>query len=132
MSVDPQMAETGEAYGYAGADPVNAGDPSGEQVRTPLPFGRPNTPQAQPAQPPPANGVASILIPGYFYDMQYNIHYITPGAIVNVNGTGIGTPGAIYAPSINQFHVGAGRIVMNGVDLVIPAHGYSPATARWR
>jgi RHS repeat-associated protein len=128
MSVDPQVAETGEAYGYAGADPVNAGDPSGEQVSTPLPTARPNNPQPQPAQPPPANGVASILIPGYFYDAQYDIHYTTPGAIVNVNGTGIGTPGSIYAPSLRQFHVGAGRIVMNGVDLIIPAHGYSPVT----
>lgn len=29
MSVDPLVAETGEAYGYAGQNPVNAGDPTG-------------------------------------------------------------------------------------------------------
>jgi RHS repeat-associated protein len=31
MSVDPIVAQTGEAYGYAGQDPVNGGDPSGTQ-----------------------------------------------------------------------------------------------------
>jgi len=30
LSVDPIVEETGEAYGYAGGDPVNRGDPSGE------------------------------------------------------------------------------------------------------
>ncbi len=29
MSVDPLVASTGEAYGYAGEDPVNGGDPGG-------------------------------------------------------------------------------------------------------
>jgi RHS repeat-associated protein len=29
MSVDPIMSQTGETYGYAGENPVNAGDPSG-------------------------------------------------------------------------------------------------------
>ncbi len=29
MSVDPLMGATGETYGYAGEDPVNAGDPGG-------------------------------------------------------------------------------------------------------
>ncbi len=29
MSVDPLAAKTGETYGYAGANPINAGDPSG-------------------------------------------------------------------------------------------------------
>jgi RHS repeat-associated protein len=48
MSVDPLVAETGEPYSYAGDDPVNAGDPSGEQVR--LPFRPPG------AQPPASNG----------------------------------------------------------------------------
>jgi RHS repeat-associated protein len=31
LSVDPLLAQTGEAYGYAGGDPVNRGDPSGMQ-----------------------------------------------------------------------------------------------------
>ncbi|MGN6274843.1 MAG: RHS repeat-associated core domain-containing protein, partial [Solirubrobacterales bacterium] len=35
MSVDPLVAKTGETYGYAGADPVNAGDPGGMQIGTP-------------------------------------------------------------------------------------------------
>jgi len=48
VSVDPLVAETREAYSYAGDDPVNAGDPSGEQVRT-----RRRPPGAQ---PPASNG----------------------------------------------------------------------------
>jgi RHS repeat-associated protein len=32
MSVDPRAAETGETYGYAGGNPVNAGDPSGDET----------------------------------------------------------------------------------------------------
>ncbi|HEX6752399.1 MAG TPA: RHS repeat-associated core domain-containing protein [Solirubrobacterales bacterium] len=32
MSVDPLLAQTGEAYAYAGDDPVNRGDPSGLEV----------------------------------------------------------------------------------------------------
>lgn len=35
MSVDPAMSMTGEAFGYAGQNPVNSGDPSGT---SPLPF----------------------------------------------------------------------------------------------
>lgn len=47
MSRDPLEAETGEAYGYARGNPVNAGDPSGEQVATP----RPPTNARPPATP---------------------------------------------------------------------------------
>lgn len=35
MSVDPKVAETGEPYGYAGDDPVSAGDPSGLSIDGP-------------------------------------------------------------------------------------------------
>jgi len=45
MSVDPLVAETGEAYSYAGDDPVNAGDPSGLCVQDGPP--RPGTPEHQ-------------------------------------------------------------------------------------
>jgi len=37
MSVDPLVAETEEAYGYAGQSPVNRGDPSGLQDGPPIP-----------------------------------------------------------------------------------------------
>lgn len=35
LSVDPIVDQTGEAYGYAGGDPVNFGDPSGMQPKRP-------------------------------------------------------------------------------------------------
>jgi hypothetical protein len=36
MSVDPDLAETGQPYSYAGDDPVNEGDPSGKSPLSPL------------------------------------------------------------------------------------------------
>lgn len=34
MTLDPLIDETGETYGYAGGNPVNAGDPSGQRIPT--------------------------------------------------------------------------------------------------
>jgi len=49
MSVDPLMGTTGQTYGYAGENPVNAGDPSGMQQ-----FGGGYKPE-QPAKPGSGN-----------------------------------------------------------------------------
>jgi RHS repeat-associated protein len=43
MSVDPLMANTGEAFGYAGADPVNRGDPGGMIPAPTPPFNTPTS-----------------------------------------------------------------------------------------
>jgi RHS repeat-associated protein len=47
LSVDPAETETGEPYSYAGDNPVNAGDSSGEQVpqQPPIVTADPGTPQ---------------------------------------------------------------------------------------
>jgi len=37
MSIDPLLAETRESYSYAGDNPINADDPTGQKVRSPLP-----------------------------------------------------------------------------------------------
>jgi len=50
ISVDPKAMETGESYVYASDNPVNLGDPSGEQVRTP------RGPASPPSSPPGGGG----------------------------------------------------------------------------
>ncbi len=57
MTVDPDLAETGQPYQYAGGDPVNESDPSGDLCQ---PVGSttvtPTEPSVANCPPPPSNG----------------------------------------------------------------------------
>lgn len=124
MSRDPLEAETGEAYAYAEANPVNAGDPSGEQVRSPLGPVIPATPQSPPQ---PAGGGFSMITPGYGFDVTTNFYWVTPGVISDSRGFSMTTPGYLFNPWTGAYHVGAGSIsVAGGPAMIIPAYGYSP------
>jgi RHS repeat-associated protein len=128
MSRDPQEAETGEAYAYAEGNPVNTGDPSGEQVRTPRPSGVPNAPQPQP-QPPPAGGGISMTPPGYGFNPYTGIGWVTPGEISDPRGISMTIPGYAFNIYSGAWEVGAGRIAMAGGPVMItPAYGYNPVT----
>jgi RHS repeat-associated protein len=52
LSIDPDVEETGEPYSYAGDNPLNASDPSGEQTPPPMPLA--DEPQLPSPLPPPS------------------------------------------------------------------------------
>jgi RHS repeat-associated protein len=128
VSVDPRVAETGEAYGYAGADPVNAGDPSGEQVRTPLPQVRTQRPQAGFSAgvggPAATGGGINMIIPGSGYNPYLGMSYSTFGFIQSGN-TSMLIPAWYYSPYYGWYYSG-GVIQSGNMNMITPSWYYSP------
>jgi RHS repeat-associated protein len=121
-SVDPKVAETGESYVYAGDNPINLSDPSGEQVRTP----RGPTPPRPPS--PPAGGgagmgggVGGIIVPGGGWGLGGG--WSTGGMIWGPGG-GMITPGGGWG--LGGGWSTGGMILGPGGGMITPGGGWGP------
>jgi RHS repeat-associated protein len=74
LSIDPALEETGEPYSYTTDNPINKGDPTGEQQQPP------------PDQPPPPNLNFGERMP-YADGAQAP----PPGSVIPINNAGLGT-----------------------------------------
>jgi RHS repeat-associated protein len=129
LSVDPLVAETGEAYGYVGGDPVNRTDPEGMWWQPPAPAvpSRPPTTPSPPARPPTLSIIdssghlslsgnrGSIIIRRNSGDITINRNSGT--IIINDNSGSI---------TIND---NSGSITINGSGDVLPPPSPPPAPA---
>ncbi|HET7484992.1 MAG TPA: RHS repeat-associated core domain-containing protein [Solirubrobacterales bacterium] len=83
LSVDPLVAETGEAYGYVGDDPVNEEDPSGVYIDQACQQPSDPPPPSMPGSPvPPVNPIAVTW--EQIYDW---LDEVTPAIPLSIRGS---------------------------------------------